>query len=206
MSAPEDANLPIAGVADVIPSPGSRPLRNPRREAYCRKIAECLPKIAAYREAGFESVSDHAARGNADKLERKAEVQARIAHLVRQEEEILRAKRRRLEAWLWSVHESNYADFFEGGKLRPFEDLTPEQQAVIESLRFTEKGKPILQLYSKAQANAELRKLNGIGAVTREADDNEFSRMSDHDLRATLAQLSAELGINIDLALRFSPA
>ena len=62
---------------------GSQPLRNAKHEIYCRQRSLLRSKIEAYRAAGFASVSDDAARGNAGKLERRADVQARIAYLSR---------------------------------------------------------------------------------------------------------------------------
>jgi hypothetical protein len=62
---------------------GSQPLVNQKHEAYARQRALLRSKIEAYRAAGFASTSDHNARGNAGKLERRADVQARIAYLSR---------------------------------------------------------------------------------------------------------------------------
>src|SRR6516225_6472946 len=75
---------------------GSQPLVNHRHEAYCRERALLRSKIEAYRAAGFASVSDDAARGNAGKLERRADVHARIAYLSRDEEATHREARKRL--------------------------------------------------------------------------------------------------------------
>ena len=133
-------------------------------------------------------------------------MQARIAWLVRDDEEILRAKRRRLEEFLWAVHETNYADYWwtDGDgreRLRPFSALSHDQQQLIESLKFTEKGRPILSVYSKMQANIELRKLNGIGAVTRDGDD-DLSRMSNDELRSELGRMARKVGRELMIGMQ----
>ncbi len=127
----------------------------------------------------------------------------------------------RLEEFLWAVHETNYAEYWqkfeepevdeEGeptGKMnsyqtvRLFSELTLDQQRMIESLKYTEKGKPNLGVYSKMQANIELRKLLGLGGVERDPADGEFSRLSDAELLAELNQQARELGIDIDVTYR----
>ena len=209
---------------------GSYPLRNDHHEKYCRRRALLCPKIEAYRHA-FDYAEDnpkapaiHALRGNASRLERRKDVAARIAYLSRDEEGTLREKRKRLEEFLWTVHETNYTAFFttvdelmfnEDGeilrdendkpltrkavRLRPFEELSPDQQHMIESLKYTEKGRPVLGLYSKMQANTELRKLLGFNLSADEPTAGEFERMSDRQLFAELARQAQELGVNVTL-------
>jgi hypothetical protein len=46
-------------------------------------------------------------------LERRAEIQDRIAYLTRQAEELIAEKRRRIEEHLWAVLEADIGDFFE---------------------------------------------------------------------------------------------
>ena len=71
------------------------------------------PKGQALREAGMRAVKNHDAVSNATRLERRQDVRDRIAFLVRQEEEVLAEKRKRIEETLWAIHEVNIADFFE---------------------------------------------------------------------------------------------
>jgi hypothetical protein len=99
----------------TIPLDGTVALPDHRYERYCHARAEMKSKLEAYREAGFESKSDHTARGNASKLEREVPaIAARIAYLCRTEQEpILQEKRRRLEERLWLVHDANVAQAFE---------------------------------------------------------------------------------------------
>jgi hypothetical protein len=112
----------------VVPLPGSRPLSNARHEHYCRLRSLLRPKAQALREAGMRAVRNHDAVSNATRLERRQDVRDRIAFLVRQEQEVLAEKRKRIEAMLWAIHEANIGDFFEtveiarfdkDGKMRP---------------------------------------------------------------------------------------
>jgi hypothetical protein len=66
------------------------------------------PKAQALREAGMRAVKNHDAVSNARRLERR-----RIAFLVRQEEEVLAEKRKRIEEMLWAIHEANIGDLWE---------------------------------------------------------------------------------------------
>jgi ribosomal protein RSM22 (predicted rRNA methylase) len=77
-----------------VPFPGFAPLRNDRHEKFAFKRALLMPKAEAYRAAGWTAKNDHAAAGNASRLERRADVAARIAYLRRHgDEQILHAKR-----------------------------------------------------------------------------------------------------------------
>jgi hypothetical protein len=157
------------------PEPGSIPLRNPAHEIYARERALMLPPRLAAQKAGFAPSST----GQSGKLERSAKMQARIAYLTRQQEDILRAKRARLEQFWWMAIETDIAEYFEKAeevvydaegnaagtrtvqRLKFFENIEPEQRQLVEGLTFTEKGKPNLKLVSKSQANIELRKMLG---------------------------------------------
>jgi hypothetical protein len=65
-------------------------------------LAHIEPRIPAYREAGWGSRSDNASYVNAYRLERRSEIQDRIAYLTRQEEDLVVEKRRRIEEQLWA--------------------------------------------------------------------------------------------------------
>src|SRR5262249_4013933 len=97
----------------VVPLPGSRPLSNVRHEHFCRLRSLLWPKARALREAGMPAGKNPDAVINATRLERRQDVRDRIAFLVRQEEEVLAEKRKRIEETLWAIHEANIADFFE---------------------------------------------------------------------------------------------
>lgn len=206
--------------------PGCKPLRDNKKERFCRLRSVLRPKGDAYRQAGYSSESDHAAAGNASRLERRHDVSERIAFLSRQEDEILQIKRQRLEELLWTIHESNVADMWqmvevekrdhkgnpiinEDGSVvvkwvqrpKPIHEMSEDVQRAVETISINEAGFVIPKPYSKLQANQELRKLLGIGSV--QSDDGELSRLSDQELVAQLANQARELGIEVDLTYRF---
>ena len=210
----------------IVPLPGSRPLSNARHEHYCRLLSLLWPKGQALREAGMRAVKNHDAVSNATLLERRQDVRDRIAFLVRQEEEVLAEKRKRIEETLWAIHEANIADLFETystikrdhtgqpertdeGALstetreRPklLTDLPPETARLIEDIVIDSKGRAIPKLYSKLQANKELRAMLNISAKEAPRD---VTQLSDAELIQQLADQAKELGIEIDLNYRFA--
>jgi hypothetical protein len=210
----------------VVPLPGSRPLSNARHEHYCRLRSLLCPKGQALREAGMRAVKNHDAVSNATRLERRQDVRDRIAFLVRQEEEVLAAKRKRIEEMLWAIHEADIRELweaYEAPKLnkagdivldesgtaimerkqrpRPLSDLSPDLCKVIEDVDVDAKGNVIPRLYSKLQANRELRQMLNIGRPEQATD---VSRLSDAELIQLLADQAKELGIEIDLNYRFA--
>lgn len=194
-----NALVPLDSAPEKIP--GSAPLRNHKHERYARHRSLLMPRLEAARAAGYEDMTI----GNAAKLDRNGKIADRIAFLCRQDEDILRAKRHKLEEFLWNIHEVNYADFWEpsrsGQKLKAFSDLAPEHQRVIQSLKYTEKGRPVLEVYSKLQANQELRKLLGIGVSDREGAD-EVTQMTTPQLINELR----EMGVDVKLTLEWKGA
>jgi len=212
----------------IVPLPGSQPLANARHEHFCRLRSLLCPKGQALREAGMRAVKNHDAVSNATRLERRQDVRDRIAYLVRQEEEVLAEKRRRIEETLWAIHEADIGDFFEpyeaiqrdhtgqpkrdeNGALstevreRPklLRDLSPEAAKLIEDVTVDSKGRLIPKLYSKTWANAELRKMLNIGGQ-KAREQTDVSRLSDAELIQRLADQAKELGIEIDLNYSFA--
>lgn len=210
--------------------PGSMPLSDPKMERFARERALLEPRGFAYRKAvGKENYPYHAARGNAARWERRADVQARIAYFCRSDESLLQEKIRRLEEFLWLAHDVDIAEMWEtveverhdrkgnilrgeDGKplmkkiqrARPLDQIPDEVRRAIEQITVNEAGVVVPKPYSKMQANAELRKLLGVGSVVR--DDGELARLSDAELIAQLAAQARELGINVDLTYRFGDA
>jgi len=210
----------------ALPSPGSRQLRNSKQEKYCRLRAALQPRAQAYREAGWNDRSDAGAYSHACRLEHRPGVRDRIAYLSRQAEELIAVKRERIEAQLWAIAEANIQDFFEPHeviqrdhtgqpphdekgalstetRVRPklLTDLSPELAALIEEVRVDNRGRLVPRLYSKAQANAELRKMLNISAKEAPRD---VTQLSDQELIATLAQQAKELGVEISLDYKFA--
>jgi hypothetical protein len=160
------------------------------------------------------------ARGNAGKLERRADVQARIAYLQRDEEHKHREARRRLEERLWQMHDADIADYIETvevpkrtrkgelvldaenepvletkARLKPLHKLTPEQRRCIEGVTINESGLPFPKLHSAKWANEQLRKLHNIGPTP-----NDELR-SEENVLDKLAELANRLGVKIDLSI-----
>jgi len=214
------ATLPVP-----VASPGSLPLRARNQELYCWRAAALIPKARAYCEAfGYDETDPkqyHAARGNASRLERRKDIQARIAWLSRQQEEILAQKRERLEAWQWAVLEHNPADFYEIAE-RPLldakgtpildkagefimvkyqrakflQDLPAEALKAVEGLQITDSGKVMVKTYSKMQAHDALRKMLGIGAVNGVMRD-EVGDMSTAEIVAELQTLGVDVRLSV---------
>jgi hypothetical protein len=212
----------------AIASPGSRALKNAKYEKYCRLRASAQPRIPAYREAGWETSDDDDAYSNACRLERRPRVRERIEYLSHQEEKLVAEKRRRIEGRLWAIHEADIGDFFEtvgvaksdkDGKLetdeagkmltvkkqrpRLLSDLPSDLRKTIEHVQVDARGNVVPQLYSKLQANAELRKMLNIGGQKDRAE-SDVSRLSDAELIQQLADQAKELGIEINLNYSFA--
>jgi hypothetical protein len=137
------------------------------------------PKGQALREAGMCAVKNHDAVSNATRLERRQDVRDRIAFLVRQEEEVLAEKRKRIEEMLWAIREADIREFWEtyeaakvgkDGKAetdeagnvltvkkerpRLISELSPDVAKLIEDVTADSKGRLIPKLYNKLQASA----------------------------------------------------
>jgi hypothetical protein len=210
----------------ALPSPGSRPL-TAKIEKYCRLRASLVPLAQAYREAGWNTRDYDDAASHACRLERRPGVKDRIAHLSRQAEDLIAEKRQRIEGQLWAIHENDPGAFWEtyevaktstDGKLatdqdgkmltvrrqRPklINDLPLEARKLIEDVTVDRNGNVIPKLYSRLQANAELRKMHHIGR-TEDRPESEVSRLSDAELVAQLADQAKQLGVDIKLDYTF---
>jgi hypothetical protein len=207
---------------------GSKSLKNNAHERYARLRAQALPRIVAFRKAGNVAKNDRNADANSFRLEKKPGVRERIEYLTRQAQDRVIEKRMALEEQLWAIHEADIGQFWEtyetakaskDGKLatdqdgkmltvrkqraKLINDLPSEFRKLIEDVTVDRNGNVIPKLYSKAQANAELRKLLNIdGRKEQEADD--VSKLSDAELIAQLADTAKELGIKIDLNYSFA--
>jgi hypothetical protein len=165
----------------AIASPGSRALKNTKYEKYCRLRSSAQPRIPAYREAGWETSDDDDAYSNACRLERRPGVRERIEYLSHQEEELIAEKRRRIEGQLWAIHEADIGDFFETVEVAKSDKdgkAAPDLRKAIEHVQVDARGNVVPQLYSKLQANAELRKMLTIGGQ-KARPETDVSRLSD---------------------------
>jgi hypothetical protein len=211
-------------VADGVP--GSRPLSNSRREKYCQLRALMMPRVAAYKSSGWNVATNVVAGVNAARLEASPDVADRIAYLGRQGEDLIKAKRQRLEESLWHQHEADIGNLFETVEVpklnrkgepvmdkegqpvtykrqvvRDLQQVPPELRHAIESISLDAKGNVAAKLVSKLEANKELRKM--LGLDNQRAVDSEISRMSDAELVSELAKQANELGVQIDLSYKF---
>jgi hypothetical protein len=195
-----------------VPEAGSLPLRIRLEELYARARSLNHSPNQAAELAGY--AAEHR---NGPKIEKRARVAARIAWLIRQEDEVLRIKREEIENWLWLQHRRKISDFYETveepvlnakGKetsairryqrMRLFSELTDDQQACVEGVRYTEGG-PALSLYSQMQSNIELRKLNGIGAITKGEEDRRS--MPEDALVARISDMLKLFGVVVGEAM-----
>jgi hypothetical protein len=203
----------------------AKPLKHPKYEIFARQRALNQSPLVAGQIAGLNYD-----RRNLFRIEKKPAIAARIAWLSRQDEEALREKRNRLEELLWVGLYADRADFYEtvetpitdrNGRavlkrngepyikrvtqLKPLEKLTAQQRCLIESITYTESGKPNLKLVSKEYCHRELRKMLGGDAQPGQLG-NDFSSYSDAELFAELDRLANELGINTALMIEPSNA
>jgi hypothetical protein len=206
---------------------GSKLLKNNLHERYARFRAAALPRIVAFRKAGNTAKNDHVADANSFRLERKPGVRERIEYLARQAQERIAGKRAALEEQSWAVLEADIGDFWETyeaaktskdgeletdqeGKMltvrkqraKLINDLSPEFRKLIEDVTVDRNGNVIPKLYSKAQANRDLREMLNIGGRNEQAAD-DVSKLSDAELIQQLADQAKELGIEIDLNYSF---
>jgi terminase small subunit-like protein len=212
----------------AIASPGSRELKNSKHERYCRLRAALQPRAQAYREAGWNTSDDDGAYSHACRLERRPGVKARIEFLSRQAEDLIAEKRQRIEERLWAIHEADIGDYFEvyqvaktnrdgkletdrEGKMVPvrkqraklINDLPLEARKLIEDVMVDRSGNVIPKLYSKSEANRELRKFHNIGSQT-DRPESDVSRLSDAELIQQLADQAKQLGVDIKLDYTFA--
>jgi hypothetical protein len=72
---------------------------------------------------------------------------------------------------------------------------------MIESISYTDSGKPNLKLVSKEFAHRELRRMLGGDREQDQRVGNTFSNYTDAELFAELGRLANELGIKTTLML-----
>jgi hypothetical protein len=225
----ETARLANGAVEVIPPVPGSLALPKHTHERYARARSLLMPKIEAYCQAfrldrsAMTPEQLHCARGNASRLENRLHVADRIAYLLRQDEEALTEKRRRLEEFLWLVHEANPAELWEiverpkigedgepemdddGNpvmvryqRARFLAELPEDVARIVQGVKITDSGKVVTETYSKMQANQELRKLLGIGVATGQTGD-EIGEMSTTQIVAELNAMGVEVKIGVSI-------
>ena len=97
---------------------GSKPLKSIKYEIYAQqRVLNCPPEQAAQR-AGYPPRC-----GRHSKIERRPDVQARMAWLRREDDDLIRRKRENIEASLLAVVNADVTDFavIEDGKIVKFD-------------------------------------------------------------------------------------
>jgi hypothetical protein len=199
--------------------PGSIPLNKFAHEIYARERALGQPITHAAERAGLSKRS-----GAGSKLETDEDVRARIAWLAREDDEIVREKRRRLEERQWLIHGCDISQFYDDVEelatdkdgnpildkdgnpitrkrqyLRPFSEIPPELRMCIHSLTWTDSGRPNLKLYDKQEANREIRKLLGLDAPTKIAPTTaDGSDIAPEESLEELTNAVIDLSIRLD--------
>ena len=146
-----------------------------KKKAYAFERSCGIPMAAACRAAGGKVEN-----GDATKWERSKGVQAWIAWYRALPEELLAAKRDRVEAELNLIGHANMDDFVtlvpRGKRIVPVLDLKrinalPEEQrraalAAVKTIRYTEHG-PTFELHGKLDALAQVRDMWGMKAPAK---------------------------------------
>jgi hypothetical protein len=131
----------------------------------------------------MRAVKNHDAVSNATRLERRQDVRDRIAFLVRQEEEVLAEKRKRIEEMLWAIHEADIGDLWE-----------TYEAAKVGKDGNAETDEPGHRLTLRKQ-RPRLRKMLNIGGQ-RARLETDVSRLSDAERIQQLADQAKELGMS----------
>ena len=175
-----DQSCDLFSVVDGI---GSQPLSDRRRELFARALFEGMDARPAYELAGFKR-----ARGNATRMEKEPDVQARLNYLRRELDEAdlhRRALRRhQLRHHLSHIAMADRLSLFEEVEItktigrgrnartvtlrrlqmKPLVELTPEQRALVEGIE-NDGIRPAMP--SKLGALAQLAKLDGLDQPTK---------------------------------------
>lgn len=187
-----------------------------KRKAYAFERSLGIPPAEACRRAGGKVDNGHAT-----KWERAPAVQKWIAYYrsLGQTEEILAAKRARIEEELQIVGFASMDDFVTlapaGDRMLPVLDLSsigklPDGErraalAAVKTVRYTENG-PTFELHGKLEALAQLRDMHGFKAVTKIAPTNAAGDgpaemiVTDSDRVKALEQLLARHGAQASAA------
>lgn len=178
-------------------------LKDPQYEKFASELAELKPPIEAYKLAGY---APH--RGNATRLARRPEVQARVHELLEEAAEYADIRRTRVLVEIDRVGRANLADFFERVptgrddqgreqheiRMRDITTLPRHLSAAIAAIEWDDAGRPKLKLHDKNQANFTLLKhLGGLPEPERH-DVNIFNLLSVEDQRIVVQALEALSG------------
>jgi hypothetical protein len=213
--------------------PGSKPLKIAKYERYARYRAQALPRMVAFRKIGNFAANDKVAHRNATRLTKRPGIKDRIAYLSRQEEQLITAKRRRLEEFLWSVHESSIQDLFTtedqinptGTTNNPAEIANnSDQQKAAVSPRVRVVPRLLTDLPPELAALIEdvaydskgrlvprlyskvqaSRELRAMLNISARSEAPDVTKLSDAELISQLRDQAKQLGIEINLNYHFA--
>lgn len=166
----------------------SKPLRDRARENFCQGLAAGESLYDAFAAAGFKRPA-----GNAQRLLREPEVAARVAYLLEKvaplDETLLAWRRLQHRRALENVAGTNRLSLFvptmgyvgkgkgrravvRGVALKPFDELTPDQLALIDGIEITDKGVLKVSMPKRLDARAQLAKLDGLDKPVKVAPTN----------------------------------
>lgn len=167
--------------------PGSEHLADPARETFAQELVATGDLYASYEAAGFKRP-----RGNANRMLREIEVAERVSFLYRKVaplEELLLAHRRhehrkalehiatadRLSLWEERTRYVSTVD--KNGKkkrravrsieLKPLNKLTPDERALVDGFRITDKGAVEVVMPKRLDARKMLAELDGLSVLSR---------------------------------------
>jgi hypothetical protein len=160
---------------------GSVPLADRRRERFCQELSAGATLYDAYTEGGFARP-----RGNAQRMTHEPEIVARLEYLRHQVEKyepmLLAFRRVLIRRKLDNIVNTDRLGLFEevevkGGRqlrLKPIDQLTPEQRAIIDSIEVAKDGVKLTMPGSLA-ALAQLAKLDGLDVRSKEGEEHGAS-------------------------------
>lgn len=162
---------------------GAQPLPDPDRETFCQELIAGEELYRAYETAGFKRP-----RGNAQRMLQEPEVAHRLAWLQAKlaplDEALIGYRRLEHRRALENIARANRMSLFcektisytVGKKrrrvrtigLRPLKELTDDQLALIDGIKISEKGAIEVLMPKRLDARAQLAKLDGLDAATRQ--------------------------------------
>lgn len=163
--------------------PGASELPDRKRERFCEELAAGEPLYRAYELAGFKLP-----KGNAQRMVREPEVAARLGYLGKRiealNETLIAYRREQHRRALEHLASADRLELFSDGtakiangmtktgkprfktvrrlSLKPLEQLTAEQRALIDGIEISEKGAVKVLMPKRLDARAMLAKLDGL--------------------------------------------
>jgi hypothetical protein len=179
------------------------PLKNRKREAFCREIAASTPYSRAYELAGYGG-QPRWWEYNARKLAQQPEVRARIEELQVEFSRMAGLHAAYIQQQLLPLVEANPQDLYHpDGSLRPITELPRALAKAIHKIKLDpETGRVVeISLHNPNEAGSTLlRSLPG-GAVSRH-EITGIAELSNNELKADILRRVARLGLNISATER----